>query len=405
MISKILTLRGLCLVAVAVHFFGREIVDLYVDFLGSKSAFMVRMIPRNEYYGFALIQMGATFFLCLLVARFTACRSTIQEIVPLTAKKVSRGLLYYALLLIVMVYAVHSFASVNWSFNPMGRGVDQFDRGLSDAMARFRYLLFPIVSFLWFRYKLNRMGLAVVFSYFISLTLLSISNGDRRDLLFIAIFALSASIGSSMMKNIQGKAVRYRKYLVAVSIALLSAYFFRFDGLNEVSEVTYFALAGTIGSLGAGGITWHVLEYAEHVTGYLLGASFLSYFLGLFVPSVVLYVLGGSEFYFRSAYLFNDLFNANPNQGYDFSMIADFWWNFGPWLGSVLFVVMFGLVYRFVSKWEQMPAGIPKASAVLLAYYFIAGQRSDFGFFLKGVVYSLLFLLVLEAIRRVQLRL
>ena len=108
----------------------------------------------------------------------------------------------------------------------------------------------------------------------------------------------------------------------------------------------------------------------------------------LFVPSFLIYFLGGNEFYFRSSLYFDDLFNDNPNMGYDFMMIADFYWNFG-YLGYFIYAFLVFLIFYLSSNVRVRSSIKYQGVFIIIIVFFIAGQRSDFGLFMKSSLYSI----------------
>lgn len=154
--------------------------------------------------------------------------------------------------------------------------------------------------------------------------------------------------------------------------------------------VGYSILQGTIGGLGIGAILPEVKQIVATQTGFLLGQSFLSYFGGLIAPSIILYMLGMSEFYFRSSFEFDKIFNNNPNMGYDFMMLADFYWNFG-YFGYFIFICICVFIIKMCLRFESTLNNLHYGFFVIVTTFFIAGQRSDFGFFLKSTIYCCIF--------------
>ena len=71
-------------------------------------------------------------------------------------------------------------------------------------------------------------------------------------------------------------------------------------------------------------------------------------------------------------------------------MVADFYWNFGFW-GYVLYCILAMIILNFILKNEKSQSPLRLGLVILLSVFFIAGQRSDFGFFLKSIVYCAIF--------------
>ena len=102
-------------------------------------------------------------------------------------------------------------------------------------------------------------------------------------------------------------------------------------------------------------------------------------------------MFGDNEFVERSTYLFNDLYNVNENMGYDFMLVADFYWNFG-YLGYVLFIIMTVYLLFYVKKNIYSKSVTKRSTVTIIIIYFISGLRSDFEFLIKNVFYAYLFI-------------
>ncbi|MCM0612644.1 hypothetical protein KFJ24_09215 [Marinobacter sediminum] len=301
------------------------------------------------------------------------------------------GRFYYLLSAVLISYAIINLISVNWGFSNYDRGVGQFDRSLADALSRISVLSLPLTLFYMVSYDKKRLSNFVLGVLLTSVILKSISLGDRRMLfyyaiLFVFVIYRYGAIGRVGLKFITKKNI----FIVLMLSSLLGAYVFRALGTDKFEYIGFMLLQGTFGGLGIGHILAEVKQIVAEDTGYLFGEPFLNYIWGVFVPSFVFYLLGSDEFYLRSSYLFNDLFNTNVNMGYDFMMLADFYWSFS-YFGYILYLVIFYIVCRVTVRGQNSPNNLMFGNAVLLAIFFIAGQRSDFGFFLKSYLYSAVF--------------
>lgn len=212
--------------------------------------------------------------------------------------------------------------------------------------------------------------------------------------------------------NKSSASFKFQNMLIILSLSILATliYYLRvksyltISGIKIFQYLFYLFLDGTIGSIGISYIYPQVKYYCMYKTGYLYGLSFANYFKGIFIPTVVIYTLGGNEFYFRSSFYFNQLFNDNPDMGYDFMMIADFYWNFG-YVGLVIYALLICLIIHNVKKYQTSMSPKNFGLVILVAGFLIVGQRSDFGVFLKNIVYCcLLYLLCYYVTSKVDLR-
>jgi hypothetical protein len=301
-----------------------------------------------------------------------------------------KGLGYFLLLLGLVVAAGWYATSVNLSLDTSLRGLNQFDRDIFDSLARSEVLLLPVAIFLRLAYADDRVARFVSAAFVVSLIVNSVSYGDRRELVYYLIgysFIISRSnppgLRGGMRSPIPGRLLGF--FILGCVFVIASYYYRGFTGDKSAVYLGYYALLqGSFGGLGSGAILSEVKNIVENTTGLLHGQSFLTYFATLMIPSALLYLVGLDEFLFRSSFEFDRLFNQNPNMGYDFMMIADFYWNFGL-AGYLVFLLVSSLVFFYVKNAERQGTVLSTGNAALITIFFVAGQRSDFGFFLKGV--------------------
>ena len=198
----------------------------------------------------------------------------------------------------------------------------------------------------------------------------------------------------SVSNKMRSKPKKWRyMFLVVFAISLfITSYYIRAmnDPSWSVKVLAVLIPQATIGGLGIGAILSEVKILIAEKTGLLYGATFINYLVSLATPSALLAALGESEFFLRSSFLFNDLINDNLNQGYDFMMVADFFWNFG-YLGYAFYIALVFVVARFSIKSIYKGTNSSFIYGALIIIFFIAGQRSDFGLFLKSSVYTIAF--------------
>jgi len=393
----VISFRSLVLIGVFINFFGFYIVRLYVDQLdlGIPTPFQ-----WNSYSFQAIVEMSVVFFFCC-VATFIFSKKRQESVNFIYYYK--RRYFFWICTFFFIVLSFYYLYSANYGFNVSGRGEGQFSRSLTDSLARAILLVLPL--FVYYRIAYSGSGLArcVAVLFVIAISFYSLSYGDRRLLIYFLLAYLFIVLREQ--KLAQKKEMKIRKVKTALvpvaSLALIvAAYYFRSSSAHYPG---YLALQSTLGALGVGAILSEIKVIVENNTGFLMGQSFATYLWVLFVPGFVLYLFGGNEFVFRSSYEFNDIFNDNPNMGYDFMMLADFYWNFG-YFGYFLFVVLFCFVIRFLSLGDRSCDDFKFASSIIMTVFFVAGQRSDFGFFLKSFVYCEVFIIILFSLFAVRKR-
>ncbi|ENK3106595.1 oligosaccharide repeat unit polymerase [Vibrio alginolyticus] len=376
------------LVGLFCNFFGAYIVTKYADYAGvfDFSPFFPLGYEESAIYDSILV-------FALLITIYTIfCKLKIgcDHKARVYVTRYKRGYLYYVMTAILLLFSITALLNVNWTFSTISRGVGQFDRGFMSAISRLGILTFPLViiyTVAFWRYQTSK----IVIILFVLLSIFSeISNGDRR-----IVFSYLVMLIFFLFRNDDGKIIKIifsRKmiYLMLGFFSILISYIVRAEGTAKADYLIYGFLSGTIGGLGASQILAYVKYYVANTTGFLYGETFINYLIGIFTPSFILYAFDGNEFYLRSSYLFNDLFNTNENMGYDFMLLADFYWNFG-FFGYFMYTMLAIFVIYFIVKHEKNHSDLKFGVAILLAVYFVSGQRSDFGFFLKSFCYCSLF--------------
>lgn len=376
------------LIAIFSNFFGSYIVSAYVKILGitEKTAFKNTGFEEGAITDcvvvFSILIIG--YVVMVIFHNYNPCRK-FQYYYKI-------GGFYYLISAVLCIFALISFANINWSFNVDGRGAGQFNRSILDSLARLVILSLPITIFYINAYWRTTLSKFIVLSLVVSVVLSDVSNGDRRMLfsfiIMLIFFMFRSGKSGNIIKFFMSK---QGVYLGTILGMLVLSYAIRAAGSDKMEYMSYGLLNGTIGGLGIGKILAQVKYYVAEQTGLLYGATFSNYFIGLFVPSFMFYLFGGDEFYLRASFLFDELFNTNKNMGYDFMMIADFYWNFS-YFGYVIYSALALFIINFVIKNENSTNDFKFGMSVLLAAFFIAGQRSDFGFFLKSYAYCALML-------------
>lgn len=395
-------MRGsyLLLAGIFMNFFGWQIVEMYVAATGVGFTLFLsdRSLTKETTIELILI------FICCVFIYF----STLKKDTPRIRRyRYTKGALFFIILLFFFFDSIRLIITTNFSMDTSTRGVAQFERGIGDAVSRIRILVVPALLFFRIAYRDYKQARFVSLMFVVSQIINSISYADRRmvvNLLIAALFVVIYEV--KMMKRFKIDYSFFTKWRVPIMLTLsvtifIGAYIYRVNtGTVAGIDLGYYPLLqGLFGSLGFGGILIETKHIVDTNTGFLWGASFFTYFATLLVPSAALYFVGADEFLFRSSFEFDRIYNDNPNMGYDYMMVADFYWNFG-YLGYAMYLGLFFFISRYTSRMENRNDVIGVGSAALMTIYFVAGQRSDFGFFLKSIVFSQLFLLALNRLAK-----
>jgi len=368
------------LFAIFSNFFGWFIVNSYCTYL---QMFCANKVFTDTYFEQSILELCVVFFFIFIISLIYIKKE--KKIVKNQSDfYFFRGYMYWVLTFLLFLNMIYTFFNINFNFDTSLRGVGQFDRDITSALSRFSILALPIFILYKLSYK-DRFSITFSNIYILIILLSSAMSADRRILFYYIISFIIIKFYQS------NKKVNYKNYLYVAIIMLLLPllYLRRFDGdFYEFSKVLGFVfLQSSLGALGISAILPEVKHIVESNTGFLYGKSFYIYIVTLFIPSVLIYFLGGSEFYFRSSLYFNEIFNDNPNMGYDFMMIADFYWNFG-YFGYFLYLIIFSFIIYFGLVAAKKNNVKYQGLFILLLVFFIAGQRSDFGLFLKSFSYS-----------------
>lgn len=376
------------------NFFGTFIVGWYGELIGIGGLSVFD--ESKAFFDQSLIELSCLFFMilgfyCLIIKRKS--KKYIR-----TIDYTYRGRVSYFFWIISFFLILISFLNIlnTGSFDYSNRGAGQFEgRGILTALERAGILLFPIFVCYRLLWSNNLFAKRVSLFFYITSVVYFFSHGNRMMFLLLSLTYLFIKISNFDRVNKKLPTFRIFLFLFLFCVLTTTIYYLRVESYLSVSGlfifgfIIYLFLDGSIGSIGISYIYPQVKFYVANETGYLNGRSFSNYIFGLFVPSALLYVFSLSEFYFRSSYYFNDLFNTNPNHGYDFMMVADFYWNFG-YLGLFLYFILVLFILFFLEK-NQLSC-LPKklGPVIILTGFFIIGQRSDFGVFLKNAIYCIL---------------
>ncbi|MFC1395855.1 oligosaccharide repeat unit polymerase [Acinetobacter junii] len=373
----------LILVALFSNFFGWFIVNKYCVSLQMACA---NHLFNEYYFSESIFELGIIYIFLFLIGMFFYRKQKKGNKIIFTSKMVfDRKYGYWILTIFILANIFYNLFSLNFGFDVSMRGAGQFDRDIGSAISRISLLVFPI--FVLYRLSFNdKKSVFLTNIFLVTVLLSSLVSADRRILFYylIAILLIKFYEGGSRIK------FKNYVYIFLIILLLPLLYLRRFDGdFFELSKVVGFIfLQSSIGALGVSAILPQVKYLIVNNTGYLFGKSFIYYILMLFVPSFLIYFLGGNEFYFRSSLYFDDLFNDNPNMGYDFMMIADFYWNFG-YLGYFIYAFLVFLIFYLSSNVRVRSSIKYQGVFIIIIVFFIAGQRSDFGLFMKSSLYSI----------------
>lgn len=293
--------------------------------------------------------------------------------------------LFWFFILYVLVY------SVNWSFDQSNRGVGQFEvsnrPSFMHLIANEFYLPFMLYLFVIGFFRNQKSKLALAFFVFL---LRGISDGGRDAVVLTALIVF--------LYITYYKKLNVRHYLLFGGIVILLMSFAAADRFNEDTSFIESTFVKII-QCNSGS---HFIPLVKQSIkdGYeLTPFTFSLHFFSIFVPSFVLNTVFGLLSYPRASFIFNNIWNeGNEDTGYGFMMLADFYWCF-KYYGYILYILVYYLIIKYFSKhiYSSSPAKV--VTAIMMTVYF-CNQREDFGNFLKPVVYTFIFVMILEFFRK-----
>lgn len=289
-----------------------------------------------------------------------------------------------------LFFVLFVFLRINWDYDVSNRGIAQFE--LDNRQTLFQGIVFNFyLPFLLYLYIVgffkNRLFLLLgALSVFL---LQGILEGGRGNLVTIII------IGILVLYYVH----RFNKKVIVLSIIIgfialtftAKGRFETHDSIIENNIVKILQCNSSSEFLG-------VVKYSIHNGISLSPKIFGMHFVSIFIPSYVYVHFFHLISYTRSSFVFNELYNTNPNSGLGFMMLADFYWCFKYW-GYVLYLLTFYLVLKFFKKFIYSYNPVLVVMSLYIIYRF-CDQRIDFGAFVKPVVYTFIFLSILEFLRK-----
>lgn len=287
-------------------------------------------------------------------------------------------------------FVVFVFLKINWTFENLSRGVGQFELEnrqtfLSGITSSF-YVPFLIYLYLVGFFRRNFFFLIIaVLIYAIN----GISHGGRGSMVVLM------AVGLMVINYIHE--LERKKLLLFVGLAFLGLTFTSTDRFSGNDSLVVNNLVKII-QCNSTSTFLPVVKYSIDQGIELSPGIFAMHFVSIFIPSYVYVNVFHMLSYTRSSFIYSELYNANPNSGMGFMMLADFYWSF-QYLGYVLWILTFYLTIRFFRKYIYSSKPVLVVMSIMIVYYF-CDQRTDFGAFLKPLVYTWIFLNVLEYFRK-----
>jgi hypothetical protein len=348
------------------------------------------IVPPNRYYHDTIIEL-LIVSIVLITYAFTRNRINRSNVTFNVTHKHKRFITY-----LYLFFVISSFAAINFSGDNSARGVDQFELsgrgGIAGLFTSVQMFYVPFFMFLLMTKPFKEKNNIYVMIFLLVFLVSGITGGGRRNLAYLGISLL---LFFYYYKNLSLKKV------FLFSLPLIFLFPISLAMRNEEALLLVLKNADPVALISSAFILtnsdpsfmWAVKDYMA--SGISLSPfTFMMHFVSLLVPSFVFIILFNKISYERSVFLFDNLFNNNPNQGYDFMLLADFFWCFG-YFGYVLYVLLIMWCMKFFKR-NVYSLRFYKITGALLSVIFICQQRNDFGAILKSFVYCFLFAYLLD---------
>ena len=347
------------------------------------------IIPKNEYTGEAIFELSVISIVLLFLGLccFKLERKSINFDYNIRNAYIFRILFWFFLIL--------NLSKINFSLDNSLRGVGQFElenrAGFIDSLGTFAI---PFILFTLYHKVFGNKTNKLIALLSVVMIMSGVTNGGRRTVsyLFISLILYFYYFKDIKIKSI----VRYG----IVGIGLLTFAMVARNINKPVDDWAYEIMRSFLKVNSDSSFIWGIKDYKAQGIN-LSPLIFMGHFLSVFIPSFIYSRITGQISYTRASLYFDQLFNTNPNQGYDFMVLADFYWCF-DYIGYCLFICIIIFVFRYFKKHIYDKNGY-KAIASILMIMYSCQQRNDFGAVFKPVIYSYLFLWILNRISKPQI--
>lgn len=341
----------------------------------------------NRYFYQAEMEMLIIFCVLLIISLKVKSPSKEEVFIPPNRTIYKSTLFYYVVYAFYWFVVLFTLFDTNWGLDVSSRGVAQFElenrQSLLQGVATNFLLPFVLYTYHIKFFKKNVYYLSALAVY----TFHSIAGGGRGGVVSMAIMLF---LYFSYILKIRRKHILFFGIVVFAAMSMSATDRFDYDSILVTTLVKIVQCNSTSEFLG-------VVKYSVDSGIGPFPFMFLMHFVSVFFPSYILNSLGMLS-YSRTTFIYNELYNPNPDFGFGFMMLADFYWCYG-YIGYIFYVFTFYIVIRYYSKNIYSANPVNMVMAILCVFLF-CNQRADFGTFVKPFVYTLVFLNILEYFRK-----
>lgn len=384
-----------------------KFVLLFCVFCNFFSLFILRALDvgGNEemiLYGFvatkffkeAELEMLIIYFVMLIMSLFVKSpkQNRFQHIDAPTVRY-GKSTFYYLVVAFYILIVLFTLKDTNWGLDVSSRGVGQFElenrQSFLQGVASNFYLPFLLYTYhikFWGK-NTNKFVIVALAVYLFH----GVAEGGRGGVVSLAIMGF---LYLYYIKHIKRKYTIWFGILILFIMSVSASDRFNGDSFIVNTFVKIIQCNSTSEFLA-------VVKYSITTNIGPFPFMFLMHFVSIFVPSYVLNKLGILS-YSRTTFIYDELYNPNPDSGWGFMMLADFYWCF-EYYGYILFLLVYYFVLKFFSKniYSENPAKMVMAIVVVFLF---CNQRADFGAFIKPLVYTFIFISILEFFRKKYLK-
>lgn len=357
--------------------------------VGGNEEMTVFSFVGSKFFREAEFEMFVIYLIMLIISLLVKPPKLHKAPVAVPIIRYNKSTFFYLIYIFYFVVVIFTLKDTNWSLDLSSRGVGQFELENRQTFIQGIASNF-LLPFLLYTYHIKFWGKNT--SKFVLFALLvylfhGVAEGGRGGVVSLAIMGF---LYLYYIKRIN------RKYTIWFgAIILLVMSFSASDRFNGDSFIV-----NTIVKIVQCNSTSEFLAVVKYSISTNIGPypfMFLMHFVSIFVPSYVLNKLGILS-YSRTTFIYDELYNPNPDSGWGFMMLADFYWCF-EYYGYILFLLVYFFVLKFFSKNIYSDNPVKMVMSIVVVYLF-CNQRADFGVFVKPLVYTFIFLSILEFFRK-----
>lgn len=359
-----------------------------LGFGGNDATTLYKFVP-DKYFNRAEVEMFV-IFIAILVIVYIVKSPKLRYIKRNIHNYNYKGTAFYYLVIsFYWLVIFFTLSDTNWGMDLSNRGVGQFElqnrqtllQGISSNF------LLPFLLYIYHVKFFGSNNARYVYLAILVYLFHSVASGGRSGVVSLGIMGF---LYLYYIRRISRKYTLFFSFFILLVMSFSAAGRFEDNSIIMSTFVKIIQCNSTSEFLG-------VVKYSidSGVGPYPL--IFLMHFVSVLVPSYVLNSFGILS-YSRTSLIYDELYNQNPDSGWGFMMLSDFYWCYEYW-GYLMYLLVFWLVIRYFSKNIYSDNPVKMVMSIVVVFLF-CNQRADFGTFVKPFVYTFVFLNILEHFRK-----